>query len=127
MDTTQIRRTVLEAVEEAGLDRDDVVFVYVFGSYVSDEYNEETSDIDVCVSMDVEKPGTAGYRIQGRLPERFDLSVFEQLPVQVRKEVLEGQLIYSRSKDEVYDKAFETLEEYESFHPLYRQSIGATV
>jgi len=127
MEMDRIRETVFNAVEDAEIDRDDIVFIYVFGSYTADEPRGPASDIDVCISLDVDAPARAGYSIQGRLPEQFDLSVFERLPPHVQKSVLEGKLVYTRSRDEVYDKALQTIHKYESFHPLYQEAVGGPV
>ncbi|MFQ3275521.1 MAG: putative nucleotidyltransferase [Candidatus Nanohaloarchaea archaeon] len=119
MDFTE---TVFEAVEEAGLDTDSVNFIYVFGSYLDDP--ESANDIDICVSLEVEEPEKAEYRLKGRVPEKVDISVFEALPLQVRKEVLSGKLIHKKG-DKVYDKAYETIREFESYERLYKTAIGA--
>ncbi len=125
MDREEITATVFDAVRDAGYGEDGVAFIYVYGSFVREDYNPDHSDIDVCVGLDVENPARAEIRLSGRVPEPIDLSVFDALPVYVRKEVLKGDLIYRRDKT-VYDKAFQTLREYEQFMPLYREAIGAT-
>ena len=126
MNQDEVIDTVFSAVEEAGISRDEVVFVYLFGSFGTDEYVEDISDIDICISFDNENPVETGIKVDGRLPKRFDLSVFQDLPLYIRKNVLDGELLYSRSKDEVYDTAFKTLREFESFEPVYREAIGAS-
>lgn len=121
MEDGKIVETVFSAVEDAGLSRDDVVFIYLFGSYV--ERPEDAEDIDVCVSLDSGSAEDKEYVLKGHVPDVFDLSVFESLPLQVRKSVFEGRLLYSRD-ERVYDKAFETFRDFESFEPFYKKAIG---
>jgi predicted nucleotidyltransferase len=122
VDDEEFLEQVFAAVDDAGLDRDAVRFVYLFGSYLEDPTTAR--DVDVCVSLDVENVGRAEYRLRGRVPEEMDVSVFETLPLQVQAEVFKGRLLYARD-DEVYDVAYETFRRFETFEPLYKQAIGA--
>lgn len=119
--TEEIKQKIFEAVESAGIDREKVVFIYLFGSYVEDP--ETAGDIDVAVSLDVENTEKAEYRLKGRVSNEIDLSVFENLPLQVKKEVFKGELLYARDKS-VYDTAYQTLKDYEQFKPLYETAVG---
>jgi len=118
----EIRETVFFAVDDADIDRNLVRFVYLFGSYSEDVAT--ASDVDICISVDGDNPSKLGYRIQGRLPDDFDLSVFEELPLHVKMDVFNGELVYARD-DSVYDVAYEVFRDYESFEPLYKTAIGA--
>lgn len=113
---------VFDAVEDAGLNRDSVRFVYLFGSYI--ENPEAARDIDVCVSIDSENSQDIEYKLKGRVPDKIDISVFENLPLQVKNQVFSGELLYSRD-DSVYDVAFEIFRDFESFEPFYREAIGS--
>lgn len=122
---SDVEGLVFESLEDVGVDKDSVVFVYVFGSFVEDR--EVARDIDVCISLDsgeVSDLGVVEQRVNGRLPEEVHLSVFENLPLQVKNQVFKGELLYKRDK-EVYDKALETFRDYEFFEPLYKEIIGA--
>jgi len=113
--------TVFEAVEDSGLGRGSVRFVYLFGSYT--ENPETARDIDVCLSVDTEDSQNIEYKLKGRVPEDIDISIFENLPLQVKNQVFSGELLYSRD-DSVYDTAFETFRDYERFEPFYKEAIG---
>lgn len=121
-----IKRLVFDAVDDASVDRESVVFVYVFGSFV--EEKGSAHDIDVCISLDEEMVADdlekVGQKISGRLPGEIHLSVFEQLPLQVKNQVFKGELIYKKDK-QVYDKALETFRRYDFYEPLYKEIIGA--
>jgi predicted nucleotidyltransferase len=121
MDKEKILEEVFDAVEGSGLDKEEVNFVYIFGSYVDSP--ETARDIDVCLSVDVQSPERLEMKINGRVPDEIDVSVFEALPLQVRKQVFSGELIY-RKDESVYDEAFETFRDFQSFEPLYRTAIG---
>lgn len=113
---------VFSAVDDAGIERDRVRFIYLFGSVTDDP--ERARDIDICLSLDGEEVIRQSYKIRGRLPEEYDLSVFEDLPLQVKAEVFKGELLYARD-DSVYDAAFEVFRDFEYFEPLYKTAIGS--
>ncbi|MFB6099667.1 MAG: nucleotidyltransferase domain-containing protein [Candidatus Nanohalobium sp.] len=121
MEREKILEEVFDAADEVGLDREDIGFVYLFGSYVDSP--ETARDIDICISADVDNPQQLEMELDGRVPEEIDVSVFEALPLHVRKQVFSGELLYSRD-DLAYDEAFETFRDFESFEPLYRTAIG---
>ena len=125
MEIEEIRDEVLSALNEVGYSREDVVFIFLFGSYGTEDFNQDLSDVDICIDLDVERTEEAVMKIDGRLPQKYDVSVFEQLPLYINKKVFEETLLYARSKDEVYDKVFATLRDFESFEPLYKEAIGA--
>lgn len=117
-----IQAVIRDALKDSNIGFDKVNFIYLFGSYVDDPDNAE--DIDVAVSLELDNSSEAEYKLKGRVPERFDVSVFENLPLQVKNEVFKGELVYTRDK-KVYDTAFKVFREYETFEPLYKTAIGA--
>ena len=112
---------VLVTVEDSGFSREDVRFIFLFGSYL--ESPEEANDIDIAISLEPDISESAEFKLNGRAPEELDISLFEALPLQVRKEVLTGKLLYSRD-DSVYDAAFETLRDFENFKPHYSKAVA---
>ena len=121
VDTVQLLEEVFDSVQSIGLEKGDVKFVYLFGSYIEDP--EFARDIDICISVESEEPEKVEMRLNGRLREELDLSVFEALPLNVKNQVFSGELLYSKDKS-VYDEAFKTFRDFESFQPLYKTSIG---
>jgi hypothetical protein len=59
-----------------------------------------------------------------RLPSNFDVQIFQLLPLFVRKEVLKGKLIFAKDEGFVYEKVYETLEDFESFEPYLLDYLG---
>jgi len=55
-----------------------------------------------------------------RLPGNYDIQIFQQLPLHVRVEVLKGMPVFIRNTRFLYEKANETLRDFEEFrHRLY--------
>ena len=121
MKKDKILEKVFNAVEGSGLSKVDVNFVYLFGSYIDNPQNAR--DIDVCVSLDTDNPKQFEMKIDGRISDEIDISVFESLPLHIKKQVFSGELLYSRDNS-VYDEAFETFRDFQNFKPLYRTAIG---
>ncbi len=100
-------------------------FAYIYGSAAEGKAGR-LSDIDVCLYYGM-KDGDAMrrllYKIKGMLPDRYDVQMFQLLPIVVRKEIFRGELIYCRDKAVVYDLAFGTFREYEDFEPRYKFSV----
>jgi len=120
METEDVKDELIQTAERVGV-KEDIRFIFIYGSFLDrDDYR----DIDVAISFYGEGFNELN-RLYGSLPEIYELHDFEELPVRVRKEVLGGKLVYSKDKS-VYDRALETLREYESFEPLYRMATGKT-
>ena len=103
-----------------------VKFIFIYGSEVSGE-KLETSDVDFCVYYDTnDKEEMVKFRLRllSKLPKNFDVQIFQLLPLFMRKEVLKGKLIYAKDEKFVYQKAYETLEDFESFKRHYYDYIG---
>jgi len=59
-------------------------------------------------------------RLESELPGRVDLSIFDELPLNVRRRVLrEGDVVYSRDKEHVFELVKITDFEY----PRYREVL----
>src|SRR3989338_6967491 len=66
--------------------------VILFGSQSAGKAGP-LSDIDLCLSYNISNTDTLRrllYQIRGRLPERYDIQIFQLLPLTVRREVLRG-------------------------------------
>lgn len=101
---------------------DKLKFIYLFGSKARGEAHPR-SDIDICLYYDLddeEELYRLLLRISGSSPEKFDVEMFQFLPLYVKRDVFKGELLYTSDKDFVYDLARETYREYEDFEPRYR-------
>lgn len=119
----RIRQCILKRLREAHL-LDKVEFIILFGS-VTEGRETPLSDIDVCISL----PATAKERLQARitligtLPDQYDIQMFEDLPLYVKKSVLGGTFLYCKNQTKTHQRAIQVLLEYEDFEPLYLQHI----
>ena len=104
----------------------EVEAIILFGSYLKNK--KSAKDIDVCVMLD--KKYSNYYMGKKRLsilnfsPDKFDINIFQLLPLYVRIKVLkEGRILYLRNTKKIYDAAYKTIKEYDSFKPHYEDYI----
>ena len=51
----------------------------------------------------------------------MDVQVFQQLPIYIRQRVLkDGEVLFVRDEDQLYELAFRTVQEFEDFRPRYQ-------
>lgn len=101
---------------------DQLQFVYVFGSTAQGEVTRQ-SDVDLCLYYDIphhEELAKLLFTVSGSLPQQYDVSMFQLLPVYVQKEVFKGQLLFTRDIAFVHDIARQTRQEYNDFEPRYQ-------
>ena len=116
----------LDDVVDKIKENDKVQFIILYGSAAENRMTEE-SDIDICVGYDgsKEKASKFRYDILSRLFEdKYDIQIFQLLPLYVRKEVLKGEVLYCRDKQELYDIAYEFIREFDDFKHRYYDYIG---
>jgi hypothetical protein len=113
---------LLERVQDDG----GVLAVMLFGSHARGEAGL-ASDIDLAIVLLPEKD-TAEERMRVRLKflpsKRMDVRIFQQLPLYVRKRVLEdGVILFCRDLDKLYELAYRTARAFAAFRPHYRQYL----
>ena len=104
-----------------------VLAVALFGSYARGEPHR---DIDICVFL---KPGeyTQLEMTELRmslmpLSEKYDVQIFQQLPLYIRKRILkEGKILYCGDENELYDIYFHTARDYTHFEHIYEGYLEA--
>lgn len=100
----------------------NVRFVLLYGSAVEGRMTAG-SDIDLCVYYDGNREDAALFRhtVLSELPGlRYDIQVFQFLPLYVRVETLRGIPVFVRQERFLYETATRTLREFEDFkHRLY--------
>jgi predicted nucleotidyltransferase len=104
---------------------DKVRFIILYGSAIEDMMRPD-SDIDICVYYEDEDQAS-DFRLKV-LSELFDdvfgIKIFQQLPVYLRMDVLKGKVLYSDDESFLYDKAYETIKEFDDFKHRYYDYIG---
>lgn len=106
-------------------DFDRVKFVFLFGS-VAERKQNKLSDIDFAIYFDGDSKNRFKFRLKllAKLPDNFDVQIFQDLPLYVRKEVLKGKLIYAKDLTFAYDVAYETIKAFEDFKKYYYDYIN---
>lgn len=103
-----------------------VNFIILYGSAAKGMTREE-SDIDLCIDIDA---GTnlerSKFRLKvlSELPDFFDVQIFSQLPLYVKKEAIKGKVIFCRNEDHLYKTALNTIKEFDYFKYRYYDYIG---
>lgn len=97
-----------------------ILAVLQFGSSLSSKNHR---DIDVCLVMQKKEPNIniskkkLSYQ---KLSNKIDLQVFQQLPLYVKKEILnKNKILLSKNKDKLFDLARETIKEYDYYQKYY--------
>lgn len=105
-------------------DFDRVKFVILFGSQANGKAGP-MSDYDFAIYYDGNSDERYNFRkeILGRVPEKFDVHVLQDLPLYVQKEVLKGKVVYAENLTFVYDMAYEIIERFEDFKKYYYDYI----
>ena len=105
-------------------DDTDILAVFLFGSVARNEQNQ-LSDTDLCLALTPRPFGFEGSALSGKRLDYlqdfpFDLQIFQQLPIYVRRRVLrEGRVLFVRDEDLLYELAFRTAQAFEDFKGFY--------
>lgn len=104
-----------------------IIAVLLFGSYVR---NEPHRDIDICLVLDKTYPSIrmSNKKIEysAELPFKFDVSVFQQLPLYIRKRILENcKILFCKDEDRLYEIAYETIRDFNLFEKAYNYYLEA--
>jgi Nucleotidyltransferase domain. len=99
-----------------------VRFIILYGSAAENRMTKE-SDIDLCVYYEGRRTEAARFRhaVLSCLPGvDYDIQIFQDLPLYIRVEVIKGKPVFVRNLRFLYEKATETLRDFEDFkHRLY--------
>lgn len=99
-----------------------VKFVILFGSYSGGEENK-LSDIDFAVYYEGDKDERYEFRKSISDNEKFDIQIFQDLPLYVRINVLGGKIVYAKNISFVYNIFYETIKNFERFKKYYYDYI----
>jgi hypothetical protein len=102
-----------------------VEFVILYGS-VAEGRALKKSDIDLCIYYAGNRKQQSDFRerLLRLLPSRFDIQIFQEIPLYVRKNVLRGKEVYAKDSRFMYDTLTDTIKDYESFRPKLMQYVG---
>jgi len=103
---------------------EDVLAAFLFGSVVRGEQTH-FSDTDLCIvlapkPLPFEPAALSRKRLDYLKDFSFDIQIFQQLPIYVRRRVLkEGRILFIRDEARLYELAFRTAQAFEDFRPIY--------
>jgi len=125
----QIKIELDKLIEKADQD-EDILAVFLFGSSVREKETSK-SDVDICLIMNPETQAAHRKKLinsQKRLDYLkdflFDIHIFQQLPLYIRKRILqEGKILFVRDEDMIYEVAFRTAQAYEDFKHIYQDYL----
>lgn len=118
----------LEMIKQKVREDEDVLALLSFGSYAR---GEKYSDIDLCIVLN---PGSYDELYLSKkkleyltlLGPAFDVQIFQQLPIYIKIRVLgDGKVAFCRDEPSLYDLAFQTIRDFESFDAVYHSYLGA--
>jgi hypothetical protein len=103
----------------------DVLAVALFGSLAR---GEAYRDIDLAIFLNkkISNKEMTNKRIKylGRIGENLDINIFQQLPVYIRMRILkEGKILYCSNMDKLYEIAFDTIKEFNSYEKVYNMCL----
>lgn len=116
---------MMERIKKMG-DFQKVQFVIHYGSTCRGT-NSEGSDIDICVGYDGVEEEASRFRfdlMSAFFDDRYDVQIFQLLPIYIRKDILKGDVLYCRDRSELYDIAYSVIKEFDDFKHRYYDYIG---
>jgi len=91
--------------------------VMQFGSSLR---NKSHSDIDICIFTETKLRFKDKLSIISRFPSRYDISFFDDLPLNIKKRVLsEGKIIFTKD----YYKVLERIKRLDYEYPQYKKFL----
>lgn len=100
----------------------EVLAVILFGSYAREE-ERSGSDLDICLVLklaDYSNLDLSRKKLAYLKSFNLDVQVYQQLPLYIRRRVLkEGEILFCRDEQALYELAFHTIQEFEDFKHIY--------
>lgn len=103
-----------------------VRFIILHGSQVHGGAGGD-SDIDLCIGYDGDREEASGFRFRALSAlrgDRYDIQIFQQLPLYIRVRVLKGRVVYAPDERFLYDIAYATIRDFADFAQRYYDYIG---
>jgi predicted nucleotidyltransferase len=117
--TSEIQKLLIKVHQDA-----EILAVLNFGS-ASRQEQTPLSDTDICLilvprSEPIDPQTLTIKRLEYLKDFSFDVQIFQQLPLYIRKRVLkEGRILFVRDESQLYELAFRTVKNFEDFRHIY--------
>ncbi len=117
------KKTVL-LIKESKKDK-RILSIILFGSTARGKKNR---DIDICIVLYKKTSNLEMSKIRLKfsliLRENYDIHVFQQLPLYIRKEILkDGKILISKNNKKLYEIAFQTIKEFNLYEKIYKNYL----
>ena len=113
---------VVEKIKKFG--GENIKFIILYGSRST---NKQTplSDTDIAVYYDASKEQRFRFRMKilGRVDDTYDIQIFQDLPLYIRKDVIKGKLLYTSDKRFIHEISRETYREFDDFKKRFYDYI----
>ena len=106
----------------------EILAVLSFGS-TSRQEQTPLSDTDICLILVppaklFDTQTLTNKRLEYLKDFSFDVQIFQQLPLYIRKRVLkEGKILFVRDESQLYELAFRTVRNFEDFRHIYHDYL----
>ena len=119
--------SVVNQIKKIG--KEKIKFIILYGSVV--ECNQTPlSDIDLAVYYEGSKEERFKFRMEilGNVNDKFDIQIFQDLPLYIRKEIIShGEILYQKNYSEIFDIFIKTIKSFGDFKPrldIYYSGLG---
>ncbi|MBS3737292.1 aminoglycoside 6-adenylyltransferase [Candidatus Bipolaricaulota bacterium] len=133
---TKSQERKLEKILTKAQQDEDILAVLIYGSRARENQKATPdSDLDICLVLHERNKEASNkdptFISRKRLeylsaidPKKIDIQIFQQLPIYVKKRILEeGELKYRRDRAKLYELAYRTIQEYENFAPRLKEYL----
>lgn len=114
---------IKKILEEAKKDK-QIIAVALFGSSLKGKGR----DIDICLFLDKKysnlEMSKKRLSFLKDVSDKFDVQIFQQLPIYIRIRILKGKILYSKNEDLLYEIAFDTIKEFDFYKKLYTMYLN---
>jgi hypothetical protein len=102
-----------------------VEFIILYGSLREGRFSE-LSDIDLAVGYSGDRRRRFDFRIKalGELGDKFDIQIYEDLPLYIQEEVLRGEVLYVKNADFLNEVALKTIRDLIFYKPRFLDYIS---
>lgn len=121
-----MEKFIKNLVNEARKDK-EILAVVLFGSYAR---GEKYRDVDVALVLNEKKSNKkmSAIRLEylSKFGSKFDLHVFQHLPIYIKSRILkEGKFVMVRKEDVLYEVAFQVMKEFGFYKKIYYNYLNS--
>lgn len=110
------------------LGEEKVKFIILYGS-AAEGNQTPLSDVDLAVYYEGSKEERFRFRMKilGMVSDKFDIQIFQDLPLYIRREVIRGKVLYYDKSRFLYKIIYETSKDFDDFKYRFYDYIRGSV